>query len=421
MYIKSIEYNWMLNDNITKLMRVISDNGMGKNAKFIGGCVRDILLKKPINDIDIATEATPDEIINLLKNANIKAIPTGIKHGTITAVIGKETFEITTLRRDTENFGRHATVEFINDWQQDAARRDFTINAMSLDMDGNIHDYFNGIDDIKTGIIRFVGNPEKRINEDYLRILRYFRMHAYYGKDIIHQPSLDGCIKLAVNIKTLSRERIGQEILRLFSAPNPIATIRIMAMHGIFQSIFPNIIIDIHQQDIKRLLRYFELEKQYNITIDSLCRMAILFKSHLLNQQHIAAIASNLILSKAEKNKFIKYCCNNIDLNKPIENIENYHLINNFGDVIFKQILLISAAFNQINLAPEWWNFIDDNKNIKFQITGNDVIALGVTDGLTIGKYLKLTKIWWVENAFDKSRLQCLEYLKNIYDSDLSI
>ncbi len=419
-----IKYDWKLNNNITKLMHAISANG--KEARFIGGYVRDILLKKPVNDIDIATEATPDEIINLLKAANIKAIPTGIKHGTITAVIDKETFEITTLRRDKENFGRHATVEFINDWQQDAARRDFTINAMSLDMDGNIHDYFNGIDDANAGIIRFVGDPEKRISEDYLRILRYFRMLAYYSKDIIHQPSLNGCIKLAANIKILSRERVGQEILRLFNAPDPLATIKIMAKHKAFQSIFPDVVINICPQDIKRLSHYFKLEKKHNATISALCRMAVLFKSYLLNKQQITVISSSLILSKTGKDKFIKYCCNNIDLNKPIDNLENYYLINHLGHDIFKQILLISAAFEQIDIASEYWEFIDHNKNRKFQITGNDVILLGITDGLIIGKYLKLTKIWWIENAFNKSRQQCLEYLEtidknNIYDSDLSI
>ena len=190
-------------------------------AYVVGGCVRDAIVKRPIKDIDIATPQTPENVIKLLTAEDIKVIPTGIKHGTVTAVHGKETIEITTLRRDLDCDGRHAEVEFTNNWQEDAARRDFTMNALSMDLDGNIYDYFNGIHDLHKGIVKFVGNPDARVQEDYLRILRYFRFEAHYGTHAIDKESLNACIKFKQNIESLSGERIQAEMFKLLSARDP--------------------------------------------------------------------------------------------------------------------------------------------------------------------------------------------------------
>jgi poly(A) polymerase len=171
--------------------------GAGAEVRFIGGCVRDALLDRPVNDVDLATDALPEAVVAGLEAAGIKAVPTGLQHGTITAVSSHRPFEITTLRHDVETDGRHATVAFTDDWEADAARRDFTINALSLSRDGTLHDPFGGEQDLRDGIVRFVGDPRQRIEEDVLRLLRFFRFHAHYAAGDFDGPSLAACRALA--------------------------------------------------------------------------------------------------------------------------------------------------------------------------------------------------------------------------------
>src|SRR5579872_7361897 len=183
--------------------------------RFVGGCVRDALLGRAVQDVDVATPLRPEATMALLQKAGIKAIPTGIDHGTATAVIHGKHFEITTLRKDVSTDGRHATVAYTDDWKEDAARRDFTINALYLSPDGELFDYFNGARDAKEGHVRFIGNAGERIREDYLRILRFFRFYAWYGKTEPDKEALTACTEAANNIGTLSGERVQQEMLKL--------------------------------------------------------------------------------------------------------------------------------------------------------------------------------------------------------------
>ena len=207
---------WMKNPEIKAVLSAITKNG--KEARFVGGCVRNHLLRQPIHDLDIATQELPQKIISLLNDAGIKAIPTGLKHGTIMAVINHKNFEITTLRRDIQTDGRHAVVQFTEDWEQDAARRDFTVNAISVDLEGTIFDYFNGRQDLDAKIIRFVGHAPDRINEDYLRILRYFRLIATLSLNIGDQKELDACIDQVEKLTDLSAERIRSELFKILSS-----------------------------------------------------------------------------------------------------------------------------------------------------------------------------------------------------------
>ena len=199
------------NESINKIMTIFSDNNV--EARFVGGCVRDLILNKPINDVDISTPLHPEKVIELLELNGIKTMPTGLQHGTITAIYKSYHVEITTLRRDVTCDGRHAEVEFTDDWKQDAARRDFTMNALSCSVDGTIHDYFDGLSDLKNGVIRFVGNADNRIKEDALRILRLFRFSGRYNL-IITNDALDACTRNAHTIKVLSGERIQSEMFR---------------------------------------------------------------------------------------------------------------------------------------------------------------------------------------------------------------
>src|SRR3569623_722976 len=215
------------------LARLIEALGPG-TARIVGGAVRETLLGIETSDIDLATTHSPDEVIDRLEAAHIKAVPTGIKHGTITAVASDEVYEVTTLRRDLDTDGRHATVAFTDDWQEDAARRDFTINALYADPDsGELIDYFNGIADLDTRRVRFIGDPLVRIAEDHLRILRFFRFLARFG-DTPDPAGLTACTDRANDLMALSRERIANELLRLLVAPRAPEVVELMLERGIF-------------------------------------------------------------------------------------------------------------------------------------------------------------------------------------------
>ena len=205
----------------------------GAEARFVGGCVRDAILDRPVNDIDIATEAKPEAVMDLLHRSRIKAIPTGIRHGTITAVVDSQPFEITTLRRDLDTDGRRAKVIFTNDWQADAERRDFTINTLSLSPNGQIFDYVGGRQDILLGRVRFVGNAKTRIKEDVLRILRFYRFFAYYGISPANAEARAACCEMAPLLTQLSGDRTRQEILKLLGSRDPTPSVKMMQIDGI--------------------------------------------------------------------------------------------------------------------------------------------------------------------------------------------
>ncbi len=211
------------------------------NLRFVGGAVRDTLLGLPVADIDIATLYVPTEIIARLKAAGIKAVPTGIDHGTITAVVDGLPFEVTTLRRDVETDGRRAVVAFSTEWREDAARRDFTFSALYMNMYGELFDYFGGLDDLMARRVRFIGDALTRIREDGLRILRFFRFHARFGAGPPDADGLAACIARVNDLMALSRERVRDEVLKLLAAADPVPTVALMIEAGIFAPVLPEI------------------------------------------------------------------------------------------------------------------------------------------------------------------------------------
>ena len=213
--------------------------GDGQKVRFVGGCVRDTLLDIAIGDIDIATPDIPETVMALLEKAGIRNIPTGLAHGTITAVVDRQHFEITTLRVDVQSHGRHADVAFTDDWQADAARRDFTMNALSCTPEGDIYDPWDGIKDIEAGCVRFVGDAGQRIAEDHLRLLRFFRFHAWYGTGAPDRAGLAAAAAGAKSLRKLSSERLRNEMFKLLAAPDPAPVIDIMAEVGVLAEILP--------------------------------------------------------------------------------------------------------------------------------------------------------------------------------------
>ena len=242
-------------------------------ARYVGGAVRDGLLGLPVNDLDIATALEPQQVVDRLKAAGIKAVPTGIDHGTITAVIAGWPVEITTLRRDVSTDGRRATIAYTTEWQEDAARRDFTINALYADpITNEITDFFGGVDDLRAGRVRFIGSAAERIAEDHLRILRYFRFLARFGRDTMDEEAYAACRAAANSLMALSRERIADELLKLLSLPDPLTSLRLMVDGGIFLPVLP----EIGSDGLVRVEQLVQRETEAAISPAALRRLAAL-------------------------------------------------------------------------------------------------------------------------------------------------
>ncbi|MFZ0371750.1 MAG: CCA tRNA nucleotidyltransferase [Xanthobacteraceae bacterium] len=222
---------WLRNGEVARLLAALGCDG--EEARVVGGAVRNALLRLSVDEIDVATTALPEEVVRLVEAAGWKAIPTGIDHGTVTVIIDGKPFEVTTLRQDVETYGRKAKVMFGRDWRTDAERRDFTINALSATADGRIYDYVGGVADIAARRVRFIGEPATRVAEDYLRILRFFRFHAWYGQGHPDAAGLHACILARAGLETLSSERVRMELLKLLLAPHATPTLAVMAETGI--------------------------------------------------------------------------------------------------------------------------------------------------------------------------------------------
>jgi poly(A) polymerase len=255
---------WLKHGEVARLLTLLDTDG--QEARVVGGAVRNALMRLPVAEIDVATTALPDDVIRRVAAAGLKAVPTGIEHGTVTVVIDRKPFEVTTLRQDVETFGRKARVAFGRDWKADAERRDFTINALSASVDGKVYDYVGGLADIAARRVRFIGEPEQRIAEDYLRILRFFRFHAHFADGMPDAAGLLACIRARAGLDSLSRERVRMELLKLLAAPRATPTLAVMTECGIlgatlgvcYLSSFVNMVkveaaIDIEPDALRRL------------------------------------------------------------------------------------------------------------------------------------------------------------------------
>jgi poly(A) polymerase len=285
---------WRKRRGMARLLDALdADEGL---TRYVGGSVRDDLLDLPVNDVDLATRLPPAAVMERLEAAKIKAVPTGIEHGTITAVSDGRPFEVTTLRRDVSTDGRRATVAFTDDWREDAARRDFTINALFADpLSGEIFDYFGGLADLDQRHVRFIGDPLQRIAEDHLRILRFFRFHARFGSGAPNPAALEACTVRANDLMALSRERIADELLKLLGFPDPAPTIGIMLQRGILKPVLP----EIEPERLCDLEALIANERAAEIAADPLRRLAALLPA---DAEIADAVAARLKLSnKARK------------------------------------------------------------------------------------------------------------------------
>lgn len=384
-------------------------NSTGKEARFVGGCVRDSLIGRPFTDIDIATNMLPNDTESLLKKNGIKTFPTGIKHGTITAVKNHESIEITTLRQDINCNGRHAEIEFTDKWQEDAARRDFTFNAIYIDADGKLYDYFNGIDDINSGIIRFIKDPDERIKEDYLRILRFFRFSAHYSKDINNMDNdvLSIISDNASGLDKISAERIKIELFKLIMSEQSPIILNYMERCNVINRVLP--------------IDHFRIQNLYNLisldnNVNYLTRLACLISEKPHNNIIIAD--KYLALSNTEK-KYLKNILEpKCEITFDMSVSEQKSAIRLLGAKEYKNILLLLASdpdiFNGSNIRDKLrklLSFADNWIVPRFPLKGVDLLKIGLNEGKEIGDLLKKAEDYWETKEYNMTKDELLEYL----------
>jgi poly(A) polymerase len=369
-------------------------DGDGEEARVVGGAVRNALLQTPPGDIDIATTALPDEVIRRARAAGIKSVPTGIEHGTVTLVVDGQPFEVTTLREDTETFGRKAKVAFGRDWVRDAERRDFTINGLSVDVAGVVHDHVGGLDDILAKRVRFIGDPDRRIVEDYLRILRFFRIHAAYGAG---EPDRDGylaCIRLRAGLATLSAERMRMEMLKLVIADGAAGAVAAMADAGLLLPIFGGI------GYTGPFAAMISAERLLGLKPDAVRRLGALAVAVTEDAKRVAA---RLRLSNAETKALDSMGHRWWRLGGMDEAIARRRLYR-LGEDRYRDRLMLawaragadadSAHWRELAALPERW------RAPKFPLKAADFVARGITEGPALGRVLALAEDAWLAADF---------------------
>lgn len=379
---KQITADWIGNADTQKACHMLTDAGF--DCYFVGGCVRNALIDAPVNDIDISTNALPDRVMELAAAAGLNAVPTGIDHGTVTVISSGTPFEITTYRRDVETDGRRAVVAFADSIEDDARRRDFTMNALYADQDGRVSDPLNGLPDLMARRVRFIEDADRRIKEDYLRILRFFRFHAWYGDEGAGLDA-DGLAAIASNLdglETVSKERVGSEIIKTLSASNPAPSIGSMAACGILNSILPG-------TDAKYLsvLIHFEAGKKP----DPIRRLAALGGSN----------AETLLrLSKAQARRLQALKTDIESTRSPAE--LGYRL----GADLANDVILLRAALLEMPLDPAAPRQIEVGAAAKYPVVAADLMPK--YQGAELGKILADLEAKWIKSGFVLTRDQLL-------------
>jgi poly(A) polymerase len=387
---------WLRHGEVARLLAALGCDG--EEARVVGGAVRNALLRLAVDEIDVATTAVPEEVVRRVEGAGWKAIPTGIDHGTVTVVIDGKPFEVTTLRQDVETYGRKAKVAFGRDWRIDAERRDFTINALSVSAEGRIFDYVGGVADIAARRVRFIGEPETRIAEDYLRILRFFRFHAWYGKDHPDVAGLHACILARAGLETLSRERVRMELLELLLAPRATPTLAVMAETGILGTVLGGV----------PLLASFEnvvkAEAEMGFSADAVRRLGALA---VTVKEDGERLAQRLRLSNAEAERLVAlehwWRVSPAAGAQPARALL-YHL----RPQSFTDRVLIGWSRSTAGAADGGWHELANLPQrwtaSKFPLKAADFIDRGVAAGPALGAAMRSAEQAWIAANFPADR-----------------
>jgi poly(A) polymerase len=383
---------WLKKGPAARVLELL--NADGEEARVVGGAVRNALLDLPIGDVDIATTALPEEVTRRAEAAGIKSVPTGIEHGTVTLVIDAHAFEVTTLREDTETFGRKAKVAFGRDWVRDAERRDFTINGLSVDAEGGIHDYVGGLEDIAARRVRFIGEPEQRIAEDYLRILRFFRIHAAYGTGAIDRAGYLACIGARAGLASLSAERIRVEILKLMVAGSAVVAVNAMVDGGLLLPIFGGVAYS------GPFAAVISIEHALGLSPDPIRRLGALA---VAVTEDARRLASRLRLTNAET-KTLDSMGHRWWRLAGMDEVRARRRLYRLGEDRYRDRLILAWArsgdgddtvsWHELATLPARWSAP------KFPLKAADFIARGIAQGPDLGQVLALAEDAWLAAEF---------------------
>ncbi len=387
---------WLRDGAVARLLAVL--DGDGEEARVVGGAVRNALLHLPVGEIDVATTAVPQEVVRRVKAAGWKAVPTGIEHGTVTVVIAKHPFEVTTLRQDVETFGRKARVEFGRDWVADAQRRDFTINALSASATGEVFDYVGGRDDIAAQRVRFIGDPQARIAEDYLRILRFFRFYAHFAAGPPDGAGLAACIRARAGLDQLSRERVRMELVKLVVAPRAAATLWVMAETGILGAVLGGVA---YMSSFEKLV---EGEAELGLPADAVPRLGAL---GVAVREDAERMAERLRLSNAEADRLLA-----LDgwwrVSPSAREQPAHALLYRLGPESFIDQVLIAWSRASSNAADADWHALATLPQRwtapTFPLKSADFIRRGVPKGPALGAALRAAEAAWIAADFPVTR-----------------
>lgn len=401
---------WMTLPATVAVIEALEAKGFAGCARFVGGCVRNTLLKTPVDDIDIATTLTPDQVTEALEQAGIKAVPTGVDHGTVTAVCQGRPYEITTLRRDVATDGRRAVVAFTKSWAEDAQRRDFRLNALYADADGRLFDPTGeGVADCLAGRIVFVGDPMTRIREDYLRILRWFRFHAWYGKGDPDQAALTACKALKGMLSGRAAERTQKELLKLLAAEDPRAALRLMAATSVLSAVLPQV------KALTRFENLVSIQNEQLFETDAELRLAALLPDDAALARDTA---ERLRLSNALKDRLIEAAGKEPRIVSWMSPREARRTVYRIGLRAFSdRIKLAWAASTRPSTTQQWRGLLalaETWTPPAFPLTGEEVLAAGVPKGPMVGEVMREVEEWWIDHDFMDDRLAAVERLKAV-------
>ncbi|CAN7522990.1 CCA tRNA nucleotidyltransferase [Phenylobacterium sp. LjRoot97] len=379
-------------------------------ARFVGGAVRNTLLGQPVGDVDIACTLTPDQATKALEAAGIKVAPTGVDHGTVTAIVGGEPFEVTTLRRDVETDGRRAVVAFTEDWAEDAQRRDFTMNAVYADRLGNLTDPTGtGVADAQAGRLVFVGEAATRIAEDSLRILRYFRFLAWYGKGEPDAAALAACEAGRELMGNLAAERVAKELLKLVAAYDPRPATALMAKTGVLAQLLPS------ATDLGAFDQLVEVETEQLFTCDALLRLATLLPD---NEVGIGKAAEALRLSNEQRDRLIAAMGKTPRITSWMSPRESRRAVYKIGVQAFSDRIKLAWAHSERSAATHQWRGLlalaESWTPPPFPLTGEDVLKSGVPKGPMVGQVLREVEDWWIDHDFIDDKFSAIEKLKAV-------
>ncbi len=422
---KLIEQPWMSAPGTKAVIEALTANGT--EVRFVGGCVRDAMAHRPVSDVDIGTPDKPETVIGLLETAGIKVIPTGIEHGTVTAIIGDAKFEITTLRRDVETDGRHAQVAFTDDWIADAERRDFTINTLSATPEGDVYDPHDGLSDLAHGRVRFVGLATERIEEDVLRLLRFFRFYGLFGRPPPDADAQAACRTMADKLGGLSGERIRDEMFKIMMVPDPGEIAVMMRGLGVLDHILPE------AGDLGRLRMISWLETRA-IKIDTVVPEPLRRLAALLDTDRdgagdrASAVAARFRLSNLETGHLVALVAPPGDMYLAIDpdrDERSFHrALHRLGPDTVRDLMLLAWA-GELAETPRlpsertdgWIGLLDacDGwQGAVFPLHGQDVLDLGIPEGPAVGDLMGQVEDWWEEGDYQAGRDKCLEKLKSL-------